>query len=302
LEAVPDPPLIVRSGTLEVQLSPSIGGAISSFAWSGTGRRAPILRESHSPLQNVLDAASFPLVPFVNRIRGGAFDFRGRQVRLSPNMAGDPSPLHGQGWTSPWRIETASEAEAVLVFDHRPGEWPWTYEARQHVRLVGDSLCLRLTCVNVSDEPMPCGLGIHPYFSCGPETRIQTFVDHVWTVDEHVLPVERVLARGRYDISDSPVCGRGLDNGYDGWSGRALLTDPGWPFEIELSSRQARFFQLYSPAKGGIFVAEPVTHANAALNQPQQQWASLGIRILEPGEEMTLDSRIEVQPKDGALG
>lgn len=299
---MPDSPLILRSGSLELQLSPSIGGAISSLAWNGTGRRTPILRESHSPLQNVLDAASFPLVPFVNRIRGGSFDFRGRQVRLSPNMANDPSPLHGQGWTNPWRTETASEAEAVLVFDHQPGEWPWAYEARQHVRLVGDSLCLQLTCRNVSDEPMPCGLGIHPYFACGPETRIQTSVDQVWTVDEHVLPVEKVATKGRYDISDSPVCGRGLDNGYDGWSGRALLTDPSWPFEIELSSRQARFFQLYSPAEGGIFVAEPVTHANAALNEPPQQWASLGIRILQPGEEMALDSRIEVQPNDGAFG
>lgn len=299
---MPDTPLILRGGSLELQLSPSIGGAISSFAWNGSGRRTPILRESHSPLQNVLDAASFPLVPFVNRIRGGSFDFRGRQVRLSPNMAGDPSPLHGQGWTSSWRTDTVTEAEAVLVFDHQPGEWPWAYEARQHVRLVGDSLCLQLTCLNVSDEPMPCGLGVHPYFSCGPDTRIQTSVDHVWTVDEHVLPVEKAPAKGRYDITDSPVCGRGLDNGYDGWSGRALLTDPGWPFEIELSSRQARFFQLYSPANGGIFVVEPVTHANAALNEPPQQWASLGIRILQPGEEMALDSRIEVQPNDGAFG
>lgn len=299
---MPDPPLILRGGSLELQLSPSIGGAISSFTWCGPRRRTPILREGHSPLENVLDAASFPLVPFANRIRGGSFEFRGRQVRLSPNMTGDPSPLHGQGWTSPWRTQAASEAEAVLMFDHAPGEWPWAYEARQHLRLVGDSLCVRLTCLNGSDEPMPCGLGLHPYFSCGPETRIQTFVDQVWTVDEHVLPVGKAPATGRYDISDSPVCGRGLDNGYDGWSGRALFTDAGWPFEIELSSRQARFFQLYSPAEGGIFVAEPVTHTNAALNEPPQQWAALGLRILQPGEEMELEARIMVQPKDGAFG
>lgn len=299
---MPDAPLTLRDGSLELQLSPSIGGAISRFVWNGPGRRTPILRERNSPLENVLDAASFPLVPFVNRIRGGGFAFRGRQVRLTSNMAGDPIPLHGQGWTSPWRTETASEAEAVLVFDHEPGEWPWDYRARQHIRLVGDSLCLRLTCLNTSDEPMPCGLGIHPYFTCGPETRIQTSVDDVWTVDQHILPIEKVPAAGRYDISDSPVCGRGLDNGYDGWSGRALFTDPDWPFELELSSRQARFFQLYSPSDGGIFVAEPVTHANAALNEPQQQWAALGIRILQPGEEMELEARLQVQPKDGAFG
>ena len=59
----------------------------------------------------------------------------------------------------------------------------------------------------------------------------------------------------------------------------------------------ARFFQLYSPASGGIFVAEPVTHANAALNAPEEQWDELGLRVLEPGEEMRLDMRLEVTAK-----
>ncbi|HEU5482393.1 MAG TPA: aldose 1-epimerase [Sphingomicrobium sp.] len=292
-----DPPLMLRAGSLELELSPSVGGAISKLAWIAGERRAPILREGHTPLENVLDAASFPLVPFANRIRGGSFTFRGRQVRLSPNMPGDPSPLHGQGWTSEWRTETVSEDEAALVFHHEPGEWPWSYEARETLRLVEDCLWLRLACRNTSDEPMPCGLGFHPYFPCGPETRIQTFVDEVWTVDENVLPLERAPPSGRYDIADAPVCGRGLDNGYGGWCGRTLFTDPAWPFELGLSSPEARFFQLYSPEEGGIFVAEPVTHANAALNEPQPMWPALGIHVLQPGGAMELEARLQVQPK-----
>ena len=294
-----DAPLMLHSGSLELELDPAVGGAIASFTWTANGRRTAILRGGRAPLGNVLDSASFPLVPFVNRIRGGCFAFRGRQVTLAPNMAGDPSPLHGQGWTNAWRTVSVSESEAVLAFDHRPGEWPWAYEARQHFLLVGDSLCLRLSCRNVSGEPMPCGLGLHPYFHCGPETRIQTYVDEVWTVDADVLPVEKGPATGRYDIADSLVCGRGLDNGYGGWSGCALLTDPGWPFEVMLTSSQARFFQLYSPAEGGIFVAEPVSHANGALSEPEWSWASLGLQMLQPGEEMDLDMRLEVQPKEG---
>ena len=39
---------------------------------------------------------------------------------------------------------------------------------------------------------MPCGLGQHPYFPCGGGTRIDTVVTHVWTINEHVLPVEKV--------------------------------------------------------------------------------------------------------------
>jgi aldose 1-epimerase len=293
---MPNDAVTLSSGNLELRLSPSVGGAISSFTWIGEGGPRPILRECHSPLENVLDAACFPLVPFVNRIRGGCFDFRGRTVRLSPNMAGDPSPLHGQGWLNPWEIGQADASSAVLTYGHEAGEWPWSYEALQEFRVEANAFHLRLACTNRSDGPMPCGLGFHPYFPCGARTRIVTQVEVVWTVDDNVLPVARMPAEGRYAIGDDPVCGRGLDNGYGGWSGRALLTDPDWPFEVELSSDEARFFQLYSPETGGIFGAEPVTHANAALNEPVEDWATLGLRILEPGETMELKATIAVKP------
>lgn len=290
-------PLILSNDILELELSPSIGGSISAFRSIADGRRTAVLRESHTPLDNVLDASSFPLVPFVNRIRGGCFEFRGRRVELSANMAGDPSPLHGQGWLNPWRVESTSPTEARLLFEHEPGEWPWSYSAMQRFTLAGDSLHIRISCRNTSADPMPCGLGIHPYFRCSASTRIQTQVEEVWTIDDRVLPVGRAPATGRYAIGDDPACGRGLDNGYGGWSGCALLTDPDWPFEIVLTSPQARFFQLYSPEAGGIFVAEPVTHANGALNEPQTDWPSLGLRVLAPGDEQVLDAQFEVQPK-----
>jgi aldose 1-epimerase len=66
---------------------------------------------------------------------------------------------------------------------------------------------------------------------------------------------------------------------------------PGQPFAVEMTSADANFFQLYSPASGGIFVAEPVSHANAALNEPEERWAELGLRVLEPGEEMALTAK-----------
>ena len=294
---MPSDALTLSSTDLELRLSPSIGGAISQLTFVGEGGPRPILREGHSPLQNVLEAASFPLVPFVNRVRGGSFSFRGRTVSMAPNMTGDPSPLHGQGWLNPWTVEASDETSAALSYRHDAGEWPWAYSAKQAFRLDGPVLDITLTCRNESNEPMPCGLGQHPYFPCTANTRIETTVTHAWTIDDKVLPVEKVPAAGRYDLSDRLICGQGLDNGFGGWSGRVLMTDADWPFEIELYSPQARFFQIYSPASGGIFVAEPVTHANAAMNAPATSWQELGFRVLEPGEEMRLDMRIEVRAK-----
>ena len=287
----------IAANKLSLELSPSIGGSIFAFEWIDESASKPILRKCNKRSENVLDAASFPLVPYVNRVRGGRFTFRGRDVCLRPNMPGDPSPLHGQGWLNAWQVDESSGSTAVLSFRHDAGEWPWDYEARQTFVLDECGLSLRLACRNLSAESMPCGLGFHPYYPCGPKTRIDTRVTHAWTIDEHVLPVEKVPAEGRYDLHDRLVCGQGLDNGWGGWGGAARLSDPVWPYALEMSSPEARFFQLYSPTSGGIFVAEPVTHANAALNAPEEQWREFGMRVLEPGEEMSLDMRLEVIAK-----
>lgn len=285
--------LTLRALPSELWIAPHIGGSIARFDYLVEGRRLPVLRGCDAP-QSPLQCASFPLAPFANRIRGGRFGFRGRTVQLRPNMAGDPSPLHGQSWLARWTVTSQAPTEAELSYRHEPDDWPWRYEARQHFSLAARSLTLELSCRNLSEEPMPCGLGQHPYFPCTSGTRIDTEVEGVWIVDEQILPVARAPVSGRYALDGQPVCGRSLDNGYDGWSGEARFTDVGGAHGTLMSSPGTRWFQLYSPAQGGFFVAEPVTHANAALNEPEGLWPSLGIRVLDPGESMTLRMRIDI--------
>jgi aldose 1-epimerase len=283
-------------GSLELTLLPEVGGSIASFSQLDESGPIPILRGSGSAI-TALETACFPLVPFSNRIRDGRFTFRGRQVELSPNMAGDPSPLHGQGWLAEWRAEASSDRYAELYLVHEPAEWPWRYAARQQFDLDEGGLTAQIECTNEDESPMPCGLGFHPYFPCTRSTRLQTRVETVWTVDDRILPVSCVPAAGRYDISDGPVCGRALDNGYGGWSGEASIDDPALPFTLRLSSTDAGYFQLFSPPGGELIAAEPVSHANAAMNAPESEWPSLGLRILDPGESMSLTMRLDVEPR-----
>lgn len=284
----------LSSGRLKLELSPATGGAISAFEWIDGDEVRPILRKSPSPLERIIDASCFPLVPYVNRIRGGEFSFGEVRVRLAPNMAGDPSPLHGQGWLGSWEVENAGEQQADLEFHHARGEWPWDYEARQSFQLDDGGFSVTISCRNLGPGAMPCGLGLHPYFPCGAETRIDTDVRIAWTIDGKVLPVEKVPAQGRYDLKNRLVCSQGLDNGFGGWGGEARMSDPDWPYEVRMLSKDVGFFQLYSPESGGTFVAEPVSHANAALNAPEADWKELGIKILEEGQEMKLSMRIDV--------
>ena len=288
--------IILRAGKLETVLAPGVGGCVAAFDWVGPHGRLPVLRGEPRRPASVLDAASFPLVPYVNRIRAGRFNFRGRDIVQTPNMPPDPSPLHGQGWLGAWRVTAQSPDSAELRFFHPPGEWPWAYEAVQRIALDGGGLTLAIECRNEDGEPMPCGLGHHPYFPCAGETRLDTEASCAWTIDDKVLPVERVPAEGRYDLRERLICGQGLDNGFGGWGGCARIETPGVPFAVSLACSDAEYFQVYSPASGGLFVAEPVSHANAALNAPEADWPDLGMRVLEPGEMMRLTMHLEVEP------
>lgn len=286
--------LSLRAGALEVDVEPSVGGSITRFERVGAQRRQPLLRGTDAQPPTVLDTGCFPLVPFANRIRGGRFTCDGREVRLAPNMAGDASPLHGQGWLASWQVEEAAEATCELSWRHEAGEWPWAYQARLRFALDTAGLSLALTCRNLSPERMPCALAFHPYYPCTPDTVLDTEVASAWTIDAAVLPVDNVPATGRYDLKQRRICGQGLDNGFDGWSGTARIGWPGEEAALVLSSRDAGRFQVYSPETGGVFVAEPVQNANAALNQPQEEWPQLGIVLLEQEQEHRLHARFDV--------
>lgn len=279
----------LAAGALTLEIASALGGSIWRFEAGGV----PILRGARDDTTSVLDTGCFPLVPYVNRIRGGRFTCAGREVVIAPNMAGDPSPLHGHGWQAAWNVETASATSAKLAFTHTPGEWPWTYEAEQLFALDAHGLTATLSCRNLSSAPMPCGLGFHPYHPCDADTRLDTEVAGAFTVDADLLPVERVAAEGRYDLRDRQVCGQGLDNGFDGWGGRSTMTW-GNGLRVTMSSPTAEFFQLYSPGEGGLFVAEPVSHANCALNEDEARWADFGTVMLAQGETMSLTMRLEV--------
>lgn len=290
--------LTLTAGPLELELAPAVGGSIARFELIRGESGHALLRPAPDDFSDVLQASCFPLVPFANRIRGGTFTCDGRGIVLAPNMAGDKSPIHGQGWRGAWEVEAADDRSARLAFRHPGGEWPWAWEGREVFTLDEAGLTVTLACRNLSAEPMPCGLGLHPFFPCNRDTRLQAAVEAVWTVDADVLPVSRESASGRYGLDDRAICGQGLDNGYDGWDGRARIHWPDRAIALEVRSADAGRFQVFSPPEGGVFVAEPVQNANAALNAPRDQWPSLGITVLAQGEEACLRARFEIIAPD----
>lgn len=225
--------------------------------------------------------ACFPMVPLCNRVAGNGFAFGGRDWRLKPNAA-DPLYLHGDGWLAEWQAVALQDDRARLAFCHDTG--PFRYRAEQEIALNRNSLFLRLSVQNEGAEPMPFGLGFHPYFP--REGAKVTFTATArWTEGPGHLPGERqTTIPDEVDFSHpQPLPLAGQNNAYEGWSGRARID---WT-DMALDLTPDPLFDalmLYAPLSDrGFFCLEPMSHLPDALNRPHQP----GLRILAPGATLS---------------
>ena len=269
--------VVLRTARAHLELLPSLGGAIGRFTWDGRD----VLRPAPAGTDEVLDTGSFALVPYCNRIRDGRFRFGDHDVTLAPNLGDHPHALHGQGWRGAWSVVSASETEAVLAFDHPPGEWPWAYRAEQRFTLGEDGLRIDLSVTNTGAEPMPAGLGFHPYFPARPGERLQAGVTGVWMVDADCLPTTHVNGAWRSDwAAGAPTAVSELiDNCYTGWNGTATLSAPGGVGTVLTASPECRWLHVYSPPDADFVCAEPVANRPDPFNGEDS-----GIVVLAPGE------------------
>lgn len=266
----------------ELRLLPGLGGAIGSLRLEGRD----VLRPTPDGADDPFQTASFPLLPYANRIAHGLFPHGGRQWQLPLNFGDHPHSLHGIAWQRAWEVGQVAEAEAVLRFRHPGGQgWPWPFSAEQRFRLLADGFQQSLVLTNLADETVPAGLGFHPYFPRHADSRLKAIVDAAWEADETCLPLGRAAADrfGDWAAGDSLTRPEMVDNAHEGWAGEALISGGGQAFR--LTADGAPHLHLYIPPDSDFFCAEPVTHLPDAPNRG-------GLTELAPGARMEISMRI----------
>lgn len=275
----------LRAGHCELGVAPDCGGAIAFYRhragldWLRPASAAALAARRSDAM------ACFPLVPFSNRVRDGRFAFVGRDVAMARNVPGQAHVEHGHGWQAPWRISAQTRTSMTIVYRHDLGDWPWRYEAQQRFALDNEGLTVDISTVNLSDTPMPIGLGLHPYFPRTARTRLTGNVMQMWATDDEVMPTtltdvpaELRLARG---LAVNSVA---LDNCFTGWSGSVRVE---WPERCAALTMTATaplsFLVVYTPPDEPYFCAEPVSNCTDAFNLAAQGRGDTGMIVLAPG-------------------
>ncbi|MDB5816963.1 MAG: aldose 1-epimerase [Rhizobacter sp.] len=276
-------PLELRSDLLRMVLRADIGGSIAGL-WRGD---VPVLR-SADPLTLSMPrgAASFPLMPYSNRLAYRRFKWLGQTHTTEPNFEDTPHSLHGVAWRRPWTVGPHAEQDAVLSLSHRSdADWPFDFEARQTFTLTPTALELRLEFTNTAATAAPSGLGWHPYFPKRLRSRLHIELTDRWEADATQLPTRKVPQPG----IDADVAHLEFDHCFEGWRGPAVIRDE--KLSLKLTS-SLPYLIVYTPHDKDYFAVEPVSHVSNAINMAEP--AAYGLRTLQPGETTSAWMRLEI--------
>lgn len=114
---------------------------------------------------DVFHWGSFPMAPWVGRVRRGRFRFAGKDYQLPLNAG--PHALHGLVTDLPWTVTGPGQLEVQLG-----DPWPWPCHIAQTVAVSDDRI--EFTIEVQAQETMPADVGWHPWFN-------RVLVDHAGT-------------------------------------------------------------------------------------------------------------------------
>jgi aldose 1-epimerase len=262
-------------------IRPDLGGSMASLEFAGK----PVLRSAGADVGDILDCASFPLVPFANRIGSGLLRFGDRTARLDRESAAWPHAHHGHGWRRSWQVAEVNDRHLTLFYDH-PGRseegdqgWPWHYRAEQRFAIHAGGVRIDLAIINRDlHSAMPCGTGIHPYFVRRRESAIIVRTTEMWANHPDGLaralePTDMFQGVERVPVDHL----EGLDNFFPCTEPVTIL---GGDHAVRLNGSAMAGVHIYVPAGEDYFCIEPVSHAPDAFGRGEYEVAD----ILAPGE------------------
>jgi aldose 1-epimerase len=277
--------LVIEHGDVQVEVVPAIGGRLHRIRAHGHDvLRTPPTLDHHR--REPFAWGGFPMVPWCNRIPHGRLVFGDRMVELPINTqdSGVPSAMHGLAYDRPWRVE----GDAVAI--QGDGELPWAWSASQRFTVDGDAVRLEMTVRNDSDEPMPAGVGIHPWFDASQPTggmRLHVPADRIYPSAGNIPTGDPVPVGEGSDLRALVSPPWGLDAVFTGLTSH--VADVEWP------ARGLRCHLTYSPA-GDHFVVAAFENLGAVALEPQTHGTD-GYRRLRDGEP----GAISVLPPGGEL-
>ncbi|HEX5405455.1 MAG TPA: aldose 1-epimerase family protein [Pseudonocardiaceae bacterium] len=269
-----------------------VGAGLRAFEWHGV----PYLETwDHQPALG----SGAVLIPWPNRVAGARWDFDGKSQHLDMTEPDKGNAIHGLTRHQSWRTVLRETSRITLATDIevQPG-WPVSLHTSITYSLDDNGLTITHTVRNTGDEPVPFGVGCHPYPRAGrsprQECELQLAAHTVLPLDLTTMipsgPATDVTGTVADFRTPRALNGIQLDTPFgdcrpdDDGLIHHRLTGPDGGVEL-WADPDFRWVQVFTPdnfpGTGSAIAIEPMTCPPDALN------SGVGLITLAPGEEWT---------------
>lgn len=278
-------------GPIELAVLPEAGARIHRLRAFGHD----LLRTPEDPEEHLRDRffwGSYVMAPWCGRIEAGQTTVGSRVIDLGANFP-DGTAIHGQVHTQPWE----QRPDGTLHIEGGGDGWPWNYEVGLGIAIREVAVRIDLRLINRSSDPMPAGLGIHPWFRRPVRVAIRGATFHSPNTATPAQP-EPVL--GHFDLRR---IGKMADDLDATWTD---LADPPvelvWPDAgIRATMRAdppAPYVVAASPGNVDAIAIEPETHAPQGLRRLLRGEPG-ALTMLKPGQSLGLTVELAFERLDG---
>ena len=270
-----------------------VGASLRVLEFNGIELVEPYDENQSKPL-----CAGAIMSPWVNRLDGGRWTYRGESLQNDINIVDQHNANHGLLLDHPYVATAKTDSSVTLRATIEPsGGYPFLLDTSVTYSLDEDGLTVTHRATNRSDEAAPYATGAHPYFkfSAVPTGELKVFTKAATQIvtDSRQIPVStRATAGTELDFRNGISVAQGcIDEDFTDLARDAhgnahtfLTDDSGWGLDVWQDSTFAHvviFTPSHFPSANGSAVhaaaIQPSTAAPNAFNSGD------GLIWLEPG-------------------
>jgi len=152
----------------QLEVIPERGGIVTS--WRVQGKELFYLDAKRLEDPKLSVRGGIPILfPICGNLVNDTYTYKGQSYTLKQ---------HGFARDLPWEVTdsvTANSVSLTLVLgsnEQTLAVYPFDFQLAFTYQLSGNSLEIRQRCTNLSSEPMPFAVGIHPYFEATDKTQL----------------------------------------------------------------------------------------------------------------------------------
>lgn len=287
---------VLHNDVWQVGVLPNTGGSIAYAKIQRNGQWHDFFRPTpEADRDDALKTASYPLIPWSNRIRDAKMTFRGVDYLMRANWP-DGTAIHGVVREYALAVVSADDTHIRMTFDsrqHAAINYPFAFTAWVEYHLDGGNFVTRIGVANADSEPIPVGFGTHPFImrtltSPTDTLSLEIPCTHAFPLVDCMPVGAPVPVEPRLDYQTL----RPLGNVFvDDCLTRRVLGKP-IRFVYPQSHTTITHWMdhlyrnviVYMPVDFPYIAVEPVTNTNDGFNMLAQGIADHHVCVLQPGE------------------